>query len=160
MRGRSLGMVHPSRSCSFHPERRITPFFSLHPNPHILHPTYTVHSTQPIPTERLITPYTSLITPSSQYLADPLSTYAHLGMPKPYVHLVGWPLAVTLDVRRQKDSCECWWRGGWEPHFSSIIFVMDFAQSSLICSLHPLPSSSLFIRCVELSNGVAHRGRY
>ncbi|KAF9555771.1 hypothetical protein CPC08DRAFT_120131 [Agrocybe pediades] len=106
-------MVRPSRSSSFHPKRRVTPFFSLHPTPHILPPTYTVHSTQPIPTERLIAPYTSLITPSSQYLADPLSTYAHLGMPTPYVHPVCWPLAVALDARGQKGSCECWWRGGW-----------------------------------------------
>ncbi|KAF4621666.1 hypothetical protein D9613_012825 [Agrocybe pediades] len=33
---------------------------------------------------------------------------------------------------------------------------MDFAQSSLICSLHPLPSSSLVLRYIEPSNGVAH----
>ncbi|KAF9555770.1 hypothetical protein CPC08DRAFT_765683 [Agrocybe pediades] len=33
---------------------------------------------------------------------------------------------------------------------------MDFAQSRLNCSLHPLPSSSLVLRYVEPSNGVGH----
>ncbi|KAF9545799.1 hypothetical protein CPC08DRAFT_649265 [Agrocybe pediades] len=81
------------------PQTAYNPHLLPTSNPDILPPTYTVHTTQPIPTEHLITPYTSFITPSSQYLADPLNAYAHLGMPKPYVHLVGRPLAVALDAR-------------------------------------------------------------
>ncbi|KDR68990.1 hypothetical protein GALMADRAFT_77771, partial [Galerina marginata CBS 339.88] len=75
------------------------PLLSFHTHPGVLPPTYGLHTTLPIPASRLITPYTSTITPSASYLADPLNAYAHLGMPKPYVHLVGPPLDVALDAR-------------------------------------------------------------
>ncbi|KIM74438.1 hypothetical protein PILCRDRAFT_34213, partial [Piloderma croceum F 1598] len=78
------------------------PQTSIHPLPHthqILPPSYTLHTTSPLPQNTLITPYTSTITPSSTYLADPLNAYAHLGMPKPFVHLLGGDLGVALDAR-------------------------------------------------------------
>ena len=62
-------------------------------------PSYTVRTTQPIPSSSLIAPYTSTIIPSTVYLSDPLNSYAHLGMPKPFVHLMGPPLDVALDAR-------------------------------------------------------------
>jgi len=61
---------------------------------------YGEHATQPISSGHLITPYLSRITPSTSYLSDPLNAYAHLGMPKPFVHLMGPPLGVALDVRQ------------------------------------------------------------
>ncbi|KII84205.1 hypothetical protein PLICRDRAFT_58008 [Plicaturopsis crispa FD-325 SS-3] len=63
-----------------------------------------MHTTAPVPSAHLITPYTSVITPSSTYLADPLNSYAHLGMPKPFVHLMGPPLDLTLDARISGDN--------------------------------------------------------
>ncbi|CAA7271813.1 unnamed protein product [Cyclocybe aegerita] len=75
------------------------PFLALNSNPHVLPPTYGLHTTAPIPSNNLITPYKSSIAPSAQYLSDPLNAYAHLGMPKPFVHLIGPPLDVALDSR-------------------------------------------------------------
>ncbi|KAI0341008.1 hypothetical protein BDW22DRAFT_316242 [Trametopsis cervina] len=62
-------------------------------------PSYTVRTTQPVPSEAFIVPYTSTIIPSTVYLSDPLNSYAHLGMPKPFVHLIGPPLDIALDAR-------------------------------------------------------------
>lgn len=62
-------------------------------------PTYTLHTLAPIPSSSLITPFPSLITPSSAYLSNPLNAYAHMGMPKTFVHLLGKPLDVCLDAR-------------------------------------------------------------
>jgi PHD-finger len=62
-------------------------------------PSYSIHTTHPVPSNTPIAPYTSTITPSSTYLADPLNAYAHLGMPKPFVHLLGPPLDLALDAR-------------------------------------------------------------
>lgn len=72
---------------------------SLHTNPSVRPPTYSVHTTKPIPSKSLIAPYVSTIVPSAHYLADPLNAYAHLSMPKPFVHLLGPPLDVALDAR-------------------------------------------------------------
>ncbi|CAL1698683.1 unnamed protein product [Somion occarium] len=72
---------------------------SLHSNPSIRPPAYSVHTTQPIPSHTLIAPYISTIVPSTHYLSDPLNSYAHLSMPKPFVHLLGPPLDVALDAR-------------------------------------------------------------
>jgi hypothetical protein len=72
---------------------------SSYSNPHILPPSYSLHTAAPISSNRLITDYKSSITPSSSYLSDPLNAYAHLGMPKPFVHLFGPPLDVALDSR-------------------------------------------------------------
>jgi len=59
----------------------------------------------PVPASRLITPFTSTRTPSSFYLADPLNVYAHLGIPRPYVYLVG-PRSVLHSKRgSQGDLC-------------------------------------------------------
>ncbi|KAF9522011.1 hypothetical protein CPB83DRAFT_737818, partial [Crepidotus variabilis] len=77
----------------------LNPFLSHNLNPHVLPPSFALHTTQPIPSQTLITPFRSCVTPSSAYLSDPLNAYAHLGMPKPYVHLLGPPLDVALDAR-------------------------------------------------------------
>ena len=76
------------------------PFLPSSLNPDVLPPAYGVHATQPISSDHLITPFLSRITPSTSYLADPLNAYAHLGMPKPFVHLMGPPLGVALDARQ------------------------------------------------------------
>jgi hypothetical protein len=75
------------------------PILSSHTNPSVLPPSYAMHTTQPIPSSKFITPYTSTIIPSSAYLSDPLNAYAHHGMPKPFVHLFGPPLDLALDAR-------------------------------------------------------------
>jgi uncharacterized protein len=75
------------------------PTLSLNTNPSVRPPSYAMHTTTSIPSTHLIAPYTSTIIPSSTYLSDPLNAYAHLGMPKPFVHLIGPPLEVTLDSR-------------------------------------------------------------
>ncbi|PSR77474.1 hypothetical protein PHLCEN_2v7905 [Hermanssonia centrifuga] len=75
------------------------PTLSSNINPSVRPPSYTVRTTQPIPSSALIAPYTSTIIPSTVYLSDPLNSYAHLGMPKPFVHLIGPPLDVALDAR-------------------------------------------------------------
>ena len=75
------------------------PVLSSHTNPSVRPPSYSMHTLQPIPSSKLITPYTSTIIPSSAYLSDPLNAYAHHGMPKPFVHLFGPPLDVALDAR-------------------------------------------------------------
>ncbi|KAF5367560.1 hypothetical protein D9758_003644 [Tetrapyrgos nigripes] len=84
--------------------------------PHLLRPpTYALHATSPIPCSSLITPFPSTITSSATYLADPLNAYAHLGMPKPYVHLIGPPLDVALDARVAGGKGR-WARSGCRPN--------------------------------------------
>lgn len=78
-------------------------------------PSYAVHTTSPIPSSQLITPYTSCITPSSLYLSDSLNSYAHLGMPKPFVHLLGPPLDIVLDSRIAGDRSR-FVRNGCRPN--------------------------------------------
>ena len=68
-------------------------------NPHVRPPSFALHTAQPVPRSAIITPYPSTIIPSSTYLSDPLNAYAHLGMPKPFVHLIGPPLDLALDSR-------------------------------------------------------------
>ncbi|KAF8188746.1 hypothetical protein BJ912DRAFT_851154 [Pholiota molesta] len=62
-------------------------------------PAYAAYTTRPIPSSALLTPFPSTITPASHYLREPTNGYAHLGMPKPHVHLLGPPLGVALDAR-------------------------------------------------------------
>ncbi|RDB18892.1 SET domain-containing protein 3 [Hypsizygus marmoreus] len=105
--------------------RGITAIDPFPPPPVVVHPlpdsacvrppAYAVHTTAPIPSEAIITPFTSTITPSSEYLADPLNAYAHLGMPKPFVHLVGPPLDLALDARIAGDSAR-FVRSGCRPN--------------------------------------------
>lgn len=78
-------------------------------------PAYSFHTTAPLAKESLITPLTSTITPSSAYLADPLNAYAHLGLPKPFVHLIGPPLDLALDARMAGDDAR-WVRSGCRPN--------------------------------------------
>ncbi|TBU52480.1 hypothetical protein BD310DRAFT_861853 [Dichomitus squalens] len=78
-------------------------------------PSYAVHATQPIQSSKLIAPYPSTIIPTAMYLRDPLNAYAHLGMPKPYVHLFGPPLDVALDARITGDQSR-FVRSGCRPN--------------------------------------------
>lgn len=91
------------------------PTLSLNTNPSVRPPSYAVHTTSPIASSDYITPYTSTIIPTSTYLADPLNSYAHLGMPKPFVHLLGHPLDVTLDSRIAGDKSR-FVRSGCRPN--------------------------------------------
>lgn len=85
-------------------------------HPHLIRPpSYALHTTSPIPSSSFITPYPSTITPSSTYLSDPLNAYAHLGMPKPFVHLVGGPYDLTLDARVTGSESR-WVRSGCRPN--------------------------------------------
>jgi hypothetical protein len=72
---------------------------SICSNPHVRPPSFSLHTAQPVPRSAMITPYPSTVLPSSTYLSDPLNAYAHLGMPKPFVHLIGPPLDLALDSR-------------------------------------------------------------
>lgn len=83
--------IHPLRSDSL-------------PANGVLPPTYATLTTSPIPSTSFITPFTSTVIPSSSYLSDPLNAYAHHGMPKPFVHLLGPPLDVALDARVAGDE--------------------------------------------------------
>jgi SET domain-containing protein len=77
---------------------------SSNTNPSVRPPSYALHTTTDIPSTHFITPFTSTIIPSSTYLSDPLNAYAHLGMPKQFVHLMGAPLDLTLDSRITGDK--------------------------------------------------------
>ncbi|KAG6864390.1 hypothetical protein C0991_009955 [Blastosporella zonata] len=86
------------------------------PSPSPIHPpSYTLRTLSPLPARTLITPLTSQITPSATYLADPLNAYAHLGLPKPFVHLLGPPLDLALDARMVGDKGR-WVRSGCRPN--------------------------------------------
>jgi uncharacterized protein len=89
--------------------------WSSNTNVNVRPPSYTVQTTQPIPSEAFIAPYTSTIIPSTVYLSDPLNSYAHLGMPKPFVHLMGPPLDVALDARLTGNSSR-FVRSGCKPN--------------------------------------------
>ena len=84
-------------------------------NASVLPPSYAVHATKPISSSKLIAPYPSTIIPTAAYLRDPLNAYAHLGMPKPYVHLFGPPLDVALDARITGDQSR-FVRSGCRPN--------------------------------------------
>ncbi|KAF4585096.1 hypothetical protein EYR40_001932 [Pleurotus pulmonarius] len=88
---------------------------SPYSNPSVRPPSFALHTTAPIPNDQLIAPYPSLITPSATYLSDPLNAYAHLGIPKPFVHLIGHPLDVALDSRWRGDKSR-FARNGCRPN--------------------------------------------
>ncbi|KAJ8503462.1 hypothetical protein ONZ45_g10843 [Pleurotus djamor] len=88
---------------------------SPYANPAVRPPSFGLHTTAPISSESLITPYTSNITPSATYLSDPLNAYAQMGVPKPFVHLIGQPLDVALDSRWQGDTSR-FARSGCRPN--------------------------------------------
>ncbi|KAF7980235.1 hypothetical protein HWV62_39361 [Athelia sp. TMB] len=78
-------------------------------------PSYALHTTSPVPPQALITPYPAQLTSTSAYLADPLNAYAHLGMPKPFVHLLGGEMGVALDSRTVGGEGR-WCRSGCWPN--------------------------------------------
>ncbi|KAI0743171.1 hypothetical protein C8Q80DRAFT_1273710 [Daedaleopsis nitida] len=84
-------------------------------NPSVRPPSYAIHATEPIPSSKFIAPYPSTIIPTATYLRDPLNAYAHLGMPKPFVHLFGPPLDVALDARTTGDHSR-YVRSGCRPN--------------------------------------------
>ncbi|KAF8064469.1 hypothetical protein FPV67DRAFT_224442 [Lyophyllum atratum] len=95
-----------------------SPPVAVHPLPDpdpVRPPAYVVHTTAPVQCEGLIAPFTSTITPSATYLSDPLNAYAHLGLPKPFVHLIGPPLDLALDARIAGDSAR-YVRSGCRPN--------------------------------------------
>ncbi|KAK1223053.1 SET domain-containing protein 3 [Marasmius sp. AFHP31] len=87
-----IPISHPPPPPSQHP----IALHQLPPQSQYIPPAYSVHTTRPIPSQSFITTYPAVITPTAEYLKDPLNAYALLGMPKPYVHLVG---GVALDAR-------------------------------------------------------------
>ncbi|KAJ7745529.1 hypothetical protein DFH07DRAFT_748821 [Mycena maculata] len=115
--------AHTSSSTTYH-----TPFVfpapppahptSLHPLPlpsPILPPSFALHAAAPAPPATFLAKYPSVITPSSAYLRDPLSGYAHMGVPKRFVHIVGPPLEVALDARGRGGRGR-WVRSGCWPN--------------------------------------------
>jgi len=96
-------------------ELQTPPSLAMCSHPDVLPPTYGLHTTAPVPAERLITTYRSYITPTSRYLSDPLNAYAHLGVPKPFVHLLGPPLNVALDAR-MTGNISRFTRNGCKPN--------------------------------------------
>ncbi|KDQ60399.1 hypothetical protein JAAARDRAFT_605198 [Jaapia argillacea MUCL 33604] len=114
----------PFPSSNFHAQTPSTPH--PHPNsinrpasptnPHALRPpAYALHTTAPIPSASLIAPYRSTIVPSSVYLGDVLNGWAHLGTPKPHVHILGPPLDIVLDSRLTGNEGR-WVRSGCWPN--------------------------------------------
>jgi hypothetical protein len=91
------------------------PTLSLCTNPSVRPPAYAFHTAEPVPRAKMITPYHSTIIPSSAYLSDTLNSYAHLGMPKPFVHLIGPPLDLALDSRITGDNSR-FVRSGCKPN--------------------------------------------
>ncbi|KAF9031329.1 hypothetical protein BJ165DRAFT_1358385 [Panaeolus papilionaceus] len=88
-------------------------YTSSHPS--ILPPSYALHTTTPLPSNSLIIPLKSRISTSTSYLRDPLNSYAHLGMPRPFVHLMGPPLDLSLDGRCVGNEAR-WVRSGCVPN--------------------------------------------
>ncbi|GBE86759.1 SET domain-containing protein, partial [Sparassis crispa] len=91
------------------------PSMFSHTNLSVRPPSYAIHASQPIPSTNFISPFTSTVIPSTAYLSDPLNAYAHLGMPKPFVHLLGPPLDVALDARFTGDQAR-FVRSGCRPN--------------------------------------------
>ena len=98
----------PFSHTSFYPSPPISNYTSTpvpsssHPRPYAkspLTPSTNTISSSTIPATTLLAPYTAAIVPSAAYLADPLNGYAHLGMGKPQVRLVGGGWGVGLDAR-------------------------------------------------------------
>ncbi|KAF8438383.1 hypothetical protein L210DRAFT_3404233 [Boletus edulis BED1] len=116
--------IYPSPPISNHMTTPVPS--SSQPRPYAKSPltssTNTISSSKPndtIPATTLLAPYTAAIVPSAAYLADPLNGYAHLGMGKPQVRLVGGGWEVGLDARGvggEDDAdgkarwarCGCW----------------------------------------------------
>ncbi|KAI8996216.1 hypothetical protein BD414DRAFT_533930 [Trametes punicea] len=106
---------HPPITLQPLPNNSASSSLFAHGNTSVRPPSYAVHATQPIPSSKLIAPYPSTIISTAAYLADPLNAYAHLGMPKPFVHLIGPPLDVALDARFTGDQSR-FVRSGCRPN--------------------------------------------
>ncbi|EIW76867.1 hypothetical protein CONPUDRAFT_63490 [Coniophora puteana RWD-64-598 SS2] len=102
--------LRPLPSSSSSPAITATPHHS-----DLLPPSYTFHTATPLPASSFIARYPSTIMPSSAYLSDQLNAYAHMGLPKPHVHLLGPPLEVALDARGRGGRAR-WVRSGCRPN--------------------------------------------
>ncbi|PPQ74764.1 hypothetical protein CVT24_003189 [Panaeolus cyanescens] len=112
--------LNPTTKLKPIPQNVISAFPLLSPHytsshPSILPPSYSLHTTAPLSSSSLIIPLKSRISSSTSYLRDPLNSYAHLGMPRPFVHLVGPPLDVALDGRGVGNEAR-WVRSGCVPN--------------------------------------------
>ncbi|KAF8644371.1 hypothetical protein AX16_008504 [Volvariella volvacea WC 439] len=115
------------------------PALSLYTNHSVRPPSYSVHTTTPIQSKQYIAPFVSTITPTSSYLADPLNAYAHLGMPKPFVHLMGPPLDVALDARLTGGKSR-FVRSGCRPN--AVLRPILCSKPSTSTETSPVSSSS------------------
>ncbi|KAF9802748.1 hypothetical protein IEO21_09824 [Rhodonia placenta] len=97
----------PLTRSAFHPA------LSLSVDPSLRPPSYAV--SRSIPSSSFITPFMSTIIPSTTYLSDPLNAYAHLSMPKSFVHLIGPPLDLALDARQTGNQSR-FVRSGCRPN--------------------------------------------
>ncbi|KAF9232900.1 hypothetical protein BU15DRAFT_54562 [Melanogaster broomeanus] len=119
--GASASVPYPTLSTASHPHPRPYVKSPLSPSTNIT-PSCNTHSatsfstTHTIPASTLLAPYTATIVPSSAYLADPLNGYAHLGMGKPQMRLVGGGWEVGLDARRSGNAKARWARCGCWPN--------------------------------------------
>lgn len=107
--------LHPPISLQPLPNTSSYPSLFAPGNASVRPPSYAIHATQPIPHSKFIAPYPSTVISTAAYLSDPLNAYAHLGMPKPYVHLIGPPLDVALDARFTGDQSR-FMRSGCRPN--------------------------------------------
>ncbi|PVF95085.1 hypothetical protein CPB86DRAFT_711878 [Serendipita vermifera] len=60
---------------------------------------YSLHASEDTPARTLLALYPSNVISHPSYLATPANQYFHLGLPKPYVKILGAPLEVALDSR-------------------------------------------------------------
>ncbi|KAJ7738618.1 hypothetical protein B0H16DRAFT_1379172, partial [Mycena metata] len=87
-----------------------------------LPPTFALHTASPALPHTLLARCPALITRSSAYLAAPTNGYAHAGLPKRFVHLVGPPLNLALDARGSGGRGR-WVRSGCWPNAEVRAFV-------------------------------------
>lgn len=112
---------HASSSSCVYPFGVAAPSTST-PSASFLPPTFALHTASPAPPRTLLARYPALITPSSVYLAAPTNGYAHAGLPKRFVHLVGPPLDLALDARGSGGRGR-WVRSGCWPNAEVRAFV-------------------------------------
>ncbi|KIJ61715.1 hypothetical protein HYDPIDRAFT_31047 [Hydnomerulius pinastri MD-312] len=89
---------YPTPSTTSHPHTHTWSQHNPHTSTHTKSPL--APTTNTIPASTFLAPYTAAIVPSSAYLADPLNGYAHLGMGKPQVRLMGGGWGVGVDARQ------------------------------------------------------------
>ncbi|KAJ7062228.1 hypothetical protein C8F01DRAFT_955924, partial [Mycena amicta] len=94
----------------------------------VMPPNYALHAAAPASPHTLLAKYPSTITPSAAYLRAPANGYAHAGVPKRFVHLVGPPLDVALDARGRGGKGR-WARSGCWPNAELRAYVCGATPS-------------------------------